>query len=294
MPNLKQAARAMIASTLLWYIFIPEITISQTRGPTYASPKAEKIIEKVLAAHGGLSKWRAAKTMRFTGIELYSVELTEGMSEWDRWGWSEQTFELATRRGYHDLPIEKASLGSDGKRIWSRGLQGGNPPGARYESIFYFINLPWLTQDPGVHIADPGVGKLPNDAQEYITIKLTFAPGVGNTKDDYHLLYIDKETFRLKATQYVVTYAALLDLLGFPPEKTSFGPLVRIFDDYVTVAGLTVPSRYRTYGADGEQLFGIHLISNIQFGIPLDESRMKLDLADVIDTSNPSQRMVSK
>ena len=224
MLYLKQAVRLMVTSTLLWCIFIPEIAISQTRGPTYASPKAEKTIEKVLTAHGGLNKWRTAKTMRFTGIEMYQVELAEGMSEWDRWGWSEQTFELATRRGYHDLLIEKARLGSDGKRIWSRGLQGGNPPGARYESIFYFINLPWLTQDPGVHIADPGVGKLPNDSKEYITIKLTFAPGVGNTKDDYHLLYIDKETFRLKATQYVVTYAALLDLLGFPPEMTSMGP----------------------------------------------------------------------
>ncbi len=136
MLYLKQAARLMVTSTLLWCIFIPEIAISQTRGPTYASPKAEEIIEKVLEAHGGLNKWRTAKTMRFTGIEMYQVELAEGMSEWDRWGWSEQTFELATRRGYHDLLIEKARLG------WQKNLEsrfaGRQPAWGQVREHFLF------------------------------------------------------------------------------------------------------------------------------------------------------------
>ncbi len=139
MLHLKQIVRSLVASTLFWCIFIPEIAISQTRGPTYASPKTKQIkqiIEKVLTAHGGLNKWRTAKTMRFTGIEMYQVELAEGMSEWDRWGWSEQTFELATRRGYHDLFIEKARLGWQ-KNLESRS-EGRQPAGCQVREHFLF------------------------------------------------------------------------------------------------------------------------------------------------------------
>jgi len=99
-------------------------------GPTYASPKTKDVIESMLKAHGGLEKWRKAKTIRYTDVMfLPIIEIQEGMAEWDRWGVSKETFELTSRRGYHDLPFEKAQLASDGKKVWSIGLQlaGGNP-----------------------------------------------------------------------------------------------------------------------------------------------------------------------
>ena len=263
--------------------------------PTYASPKTKDVIGRMLEAHGGLERWRQAKTIKYTNVMfLPIIDIQDGMSEWDRWGCSDETFELTSRRGYHDLPFEKAQIASDGKKVWSIGIQGGNPPKVRYQGVFYFVNLPWLTQDPGVHLGEPGMAKLPGDDKDYITIKVTFVEGVGNTAEDYHLLYIDPENYLLKATEYIVTYAALLDMLGLPPEMTSFGPMLRVFDDYVTVGGLTVPSRYRTHDPQGKTMFGVHLLTRVEFGVPFDESRMRMTAGAVIDNSNGKQRASSK
>ncbi len=108
------------------------------------------------------------------------------------------------------------------------------------------------------------------------------------------MLYIDPENYLLKATEYIVTYAALLDMLGLPPEMTFFGPMVRVFDDYVTVDGLTVPSRYRTHDPEGKTMFGVHLLTQVEFGVPFDESRMRMTAGAVIDNSNGKQRAAPK
>jgi hypothetical protein len=249
----------------------------------------------MMRAHGGWEKWRGAKTISYTNIAFIPViPLQEGMSEWDRWSWSNETLELERRRGYHDWPIEKGRIESDGKKVWTVDLpQGGNPPAMMFQNAFYFINLPWMTQDPGVRLGKPNRKKMPleEDDKQYITIKMTFE---GKTEEDYHLLYIDPETYLLKASEYMVTYAALLDAVGLPPDVKAMGPLVRIFDDYDTVDGFTIPSRYRTYMIESKTLFGLHVIANPKFSAPFDESRTLMPQNAVIDNSSATVRMSKK
>ncbi len=79
-------------------------TAEDKSGPTYASPKTKDVIERMLEAHGGLERWRKAKTIKYTNVMfLPIIDIQEGVSEWDRWGCSDETFELTSRRGYHDL-----------------------------------------------------------------------------------------------------------------------------------------------------------------------------------------------
>ncbi len=50
------------------------------------------------------------------------------------------------------------------------------------------MNLPWLAADPGVNLNEPGTGRLWDDPIEYITVKMTYEQGMGDTPDDYYTL----------------------------------------------------------------------------------------------------------
>lgn len=243
-----------------------------TAGEPIYTRGTPEIVRELIEAHGGMPPWRQAPTVGFR----------------DRWsnpdgsGWETVvTVEQDSRRAYLDFPASGASITWDGERAWSVGWEMPIPPRFLALLNYYFVCLPWLTQDPGVNLTVEGPVKILDDPTEYTAVRMTFDEGVGDTPDDYYVLYIDPETERLHGCKYVVTYEALL------PEGIEHTPEhILVFEDWTTTAGLIVPTRFTIYDLDGSVYSGCE-ISEWSFGRPFDEARMEMPEDAVVDTSTP-------
>jgi hypothetical protein len=239
------------------------------------SESSREIIAAMISAHGGMEKWRSAPTVSFEDHFLPAGAQKPTVSQ--------VTVEQGPRRTYLDYPETNARIAWDGKQAWSENWQVPIPP--RFIALlnYYFLNLPWLTMDPGVNLGEPGKAKLWDDPTEYVTVKMTFGAGVGDTPDDYYILYIDPQSHRLKACEYVVTYASLL-----PPGVKASPPHILIYEEFASVEGLVVPVRYSTYEKN-HTLYATCEVRNWSFKKPFDATRMTIPPGAVIDTSSPKR-----
>lgn len=238
--------------------------------PDAQALRGPQIVQDMVAAHGGLGAWRAAPTVSFAdefGVPGQPAQV------------SQVVVEQSSRRVTMDMP-DGSSLAWDGAKAWSTGWESPIPPRFLALLNYYFLNLPWLTQDPGVQLGEPAAGSLPGDATEYVTVMMTFEPGTGDTPDDYYRLYIDPNTKRLKACAYVVTYQALM-----PPGIESSPEHLLVYDELTSVQGLLVPSRYTIY--DDGAIYATCAIRDWAFDKPFDAARMTMPADAVVDTSTP-------
>ena len=246
-----------------------------TPGPEVTPAHSEKgVVARMIEAHGGLEKWRSAPTVSFED----TLQPPEGPPLTSR-----VSVEQRSRRAYLDFPEMGARMAWDGEKAWSENWQGPFPHRFFALLSYYFLNLPWLAADPGVNLSEPGTGKLWDDPTEYITVKMTFEPGVGDTPDDYYILYIDPDTYRLRAAELSVTYADIL-----PPEVDAIEEIA-VYDKFATVEGLVVPMKCSIYGKDRSP-FASWEWRNWSFDRPFDESRMVMAADAVVDTSSPITR----
>lgn len=256
------------------YFSIPE---TATAEDVLHEVKAEDIVKKMVKAHGGLEKWLNAPTVSFTHTSyLFLPPDEEGRTYYDNWRHFQVTVEPQTSRGYVLLPLENfARIAVAHGTLWSQGYDRKK----KYKSsplvvMYYqysFINLPWLTQMPGVNLEYMGVKSLPQDTKSYHTVKMTFAPESGREHPGYYILFIDPETFLLKGTRHTAILPILpggatdLDIPVFPQ------PYYRLFDSHINTSGLIVPASYQSYSTDGKVLLSIHLITNPSFEEPFNE-----------------------
>ena len=238
-----------------------------------AAESEQEIITAMVAAHGGIEKWRSAPTVSFEDSFLPASANSPQISQ--------VTVEQGRRRAYLDYPGTNSRMAWDGKQAWSENWKAPFPP--RFAALlnYYFLNLPWLSMDRGVKLGKPGKAKLWDDPTEYITVKMTFNEGVGDTPDDYYILYVDPKNHRLKACEYIVTYAAIL-----PPGTKATAPHILVYDKMATVDNFVVPTRYSIFDKN-HSVVGTCEIRNWSFKKPFDVSRMTRPAAAVIDTSKP-------
>ena len=239
--------------------------------PAAGTGDAHEIVARMIAAHGGMETWAAAPTVSFTE-EFRSGEADSGFP-------GRVIVEQGPRRARLDYGGMQAYW--DGAKAWSVNWAIPTPPRFLALLNYYFVNLVWLTRDDGVNLGEPGTAKLWDDPTEYITVKMTFDPGVGDTPDDYYVLYIHPETHRLHANEYIVTYESLL-----PEGATATDPHILVYDEYAEVDGLVVPTHYTIYETD-QTIYGTCVFSDWSFSDPWDESWMKMPEGAVIDTTQP-------
>lgn len=242
--------------------------------PAAAETGAE-VCARMVEAHGGMEAWNGAHSIRFT--DRMTPAGGSGAPS------SQVVVEAGSRRATIDYPDMDMSLAWDGEKAWSTNWKMPMPPRFLALLNFYFVCLPWLTQDPGVQLGAPGTATLWDDPKEYTTVRMTFGEGVGDTPDDYYLLYIDPETHRLAGCEYIVTYAALLG-----PDMEHTPPKTLLFESWDTVDGLLVPTAYTIYHADHEPYFSCE-IRDWSFDQPFDESRMTMPEGAVVDTTSPTR-----
>jgi hypothetical protein len=238
------------------------------------APTASEPVNRMIAAHGGLDTWKAAPTLSFEDSLLPTGAPTAMVSR--------VTTEMSTRRAYLDFPAMKAQVVWDGEKAWSVNWKGPIPPRFLALLSFYFLGLPWLTTDPGVNLGEPGAGTLPDDPTQYITVKMSFGRGVGDTPDDYYRLFIDPETHRLKAIEFTVTYADLL-----PPGVAAIKEY-GVYEAYQTSEGLLVPARLTVYSDQWEKRSTLEW-RDVSFRRAFDESRLPMPPNAVVDASRPTR-----
>lgn len=243
-------------------------------GPQYASEESRQVIEAMVDAHGGIERWRAAPSIRFDNI-MYNP-----YHEPDQFGWwiAHEVIDQKTRQVWQDWPMNDAAIGFDGDKVWSTNWKMGNPTPSMVHFFYYFMNLPWLTQDDGVQLSEVTRFDWPNLAEDLYRVEMRFddAPDVGKSYKDFFVLYIDPESHRLVAYQYANGYQPLLDVMNMPEGKEVFGPLWRVITRYEEVDGLLFTTAWRTMPGPNERIVGNHVIMNVDVSQPFEHERAKM------------------
>ena len=233
--------------------------------PVHSVPS---IVQQMIEAHGGMEAWESAPSVYFE----------------DLWGegpmWSQIQVEQGNRRASIAYPGTEMRMAWDGEMAWSANWEAPMPP--RFFALlnYYFLNLPWVTLDPGVVLEEIGTTLLPDDPVEYRTVKMTFEDGIGDTPDDYYDLLIHPETHRLHANRYIVTYSSIL------PEGIEHSPEhLLIYDSWETVDGLVVPTSFTIY--EEGNVYATCQIRNWSFQKPFDALQLEMPAGAVVDDSQP-------
>ena len=269
-----------VPSLILATMVITTVTVGCARKETprerikadAATRSVPGIVRDMVAAHGGMDPWSGAKTVSFEDEFLVPGSPPTV---------SRVTVEQGRRRAHIEYPATGSMAAWDGDSAWSKNWKAPFPPRFAIHLNYYFLNLPWLTMDPGVKLVEEGTGRLPRDSTEYATVLMTFEPGTGDTPNDYYRLHIDRESKQLKGYEYVATYRAIL-----PPGVSSSPENVLVYESYDTVSGLLVPTKYTIYGPK-QEIVGTCTIRNWSFELPFGSSRVEAVPGAVMDRSTP-------
>lgn len=99
----------------------------------------------------------------------------------------------------------------------------------------YFAELPFKLQDPGTQLEIVKDHKMLGNFIP--TARLSFDAGIGDTPDDWYLLYKDPETRLLKAAAYIVTYHQ-------SPEKAGQDPHAILYAKYREVESVMIATEW--------------------------------------------------
>lgn len=233
-----------------------------------------QLVLRTIEAHGGLEAWYSAPT------SAYSWEYSNVGSNM-RFK-SYLVADNNTRQVYHDLltlgtpdnaePVE-GRFAWDGTNAWISPdtLRQPNP---RFWATtgYYFESIPFVLADPGVRYE-----RLPEqnlDDVSHDMVKVTYDDGVGDSPGDAYTLYVNKESGLVDAIRYTVTYGRNRPEPGQPVRESLF-----YYQDYVTVDGLTVATRFRGFrfvdGVKGD-FRNEAWASDISFRQPFDAAKLQM------------------
>jgi hypothetical protein len=262
---------------------LPSLALAGT-GPSYASPAAREVIEKMVDAHGGMDRFREASAVQFA----CRFKVHFGGDNWVPFS-GKVTADPRTRHVYATLLNPDGTQGRiayDGRKAWSAGsLQGLGRAPARMTAWrdLYLYALPFMTQDDGVRFGEPKREKMPIGDVDCIAIRMTFDAGAGDTPKDWYVLYVDPATSRLRAAQYVMTYTALMQ-----DGAKSSPPSVFVWEKTATVNGLVVPTQYTVHWA-GDRSVAVKegVIEDWAFDGAFDRSQLVMPADGTPDLSTP-------
>ena len=159
----------------------------------------------------------------------------------------------------------------DGDTAWLSPEDAKVPgPPARFHVLTwpYFMAAAYKLDDSGTQHeyakAEPvtaGFGK------SQTGVKITFDSGVGDTPDDWYIAFVDRETNRLSALAYIVTY-------GKGQAKAEEQPGIILYEDFEEVDGVPFATTWKFHHWDRDtgvgDAKGSATLSNIEFVTPPD------------------------
>ncbi len=181
--------------------------------------------DRLLEAHGGPGWYSTPGIETRITIELGGVRALEGT----------MLFEPATGRCRIAL-ADGAVMVFDGQEAWApEGV-----PRSRFHTLTwpYFMGIPWKLRDTGAQVAQEL--DRPLGGKDLPTARLTFSSGTGDTPDDWYVLFEGRDSHRLEAVAYIVTY-------GKSAEEAEETPSLGVYSDYHEVQDLLLPGRMDLY-----------------------------------------------
>ncbi|WP_024768856.1 DUF6503 family protein [Aquimarina macrocephali] len=121
--------------------------------------------------------------------------------------------------------------------------EDANDKGARFD-IFtwtYFFGMPYKLNDPGSKLELENMRAL--NEVEYQTARLTFEKNIGDSPDDWYIIYTDPKDHTLQATVYIVTFGSKGDIT-----KAEDDPHIIQYQDFKTVEGIPFATKWKFYG----------------------------------------------
>lgn len=266
-PSISPGPRRLAVPATLALLFAaacaPPAEDAGTGPETAAEPAAGAEAEAAIppfaaaveAAHGA-EAWRSHQAFAADTVLFYGgQQVFEGTI----------TFTPDAARTRTERAADGALLVFDGATAWVSPADAEWPM-ARFHALTwpYFAAAPFKLADPGSHLEPLGERDLLGTPHE--AARLTFDPGVGDSPDDWYVLYRDPATDRLAAMAYVVTY-------GRTAEEAEQEPHAIVYGEFVDVEGVQVPTVWQLYNwseeesVDGDPLGRLEL-SNLRFVEP--------------------------
>jgi len=242
------------------------VRLAAEAGARLEASDGGRVVLRAIDAVGGLHTWYATPTSAY-GWEYANVGSNLQFKSY-------LVADNSSRRMYHRLvslgdyqaaePIE-ARFAWDGTDAWMWPAEVERVNARFWASTgYYFSSIPFVLADPGITYE-----ALPDEELDgvlYDMVKVGFEAGIGDASDNY-TLYVDKETDRIRAIRYTVTF-------GGRPAR---GETLFYYDDYVTVDGLTVPTHFVGHSfADGQKgdFRNEAFVTDISFSEPFDEAQL--------------------
>lgn len=170
--------------------------------PANAEAKGRQILAQVVEAHGGLERFRSFGTLTYHTDGLpYSATAPLDF---------DHTADLIARRHRMEGRSAKGAFvtGSNDTQGWTTDADAlGIQPRWVNHGNSYFVLMPFVFADPGVHVCR--VGERVYDGQTYDAIAINYDHDRGDTSDDDYILYIDQSTRRLRLIDFSVTYGPM-------------------------------------------------------------------------------------
>lgn len=230
--------------------------------PTSSAPATPvgDFVEPIQAAHG-LPAWRARQAIQADiKVEFGDQVVLAGTLLFETW--------------VGRVRIERtdgAVLVFDGQDAWVWPADA-KADAARFDLLTwpYFVAAPMKLADPGTHITQ--LDPMPLRDNEILpAARLTFDSGVGDSPDDWYVLYRDPRNGHLVAMAYIVTYG------GKDLQEAQKEPHAITYGDFETIDGVTISTRWQFWLWDANK--GIH-------GEPL--GRAQLSRVRFVDRPDPS------
>jgi len=125
----------------------------------------------------------------------------------------------------------------------------------------YFFAAPYKFSDPGTNIN--AIEERPLTGKSYPSFKLTFGENVGDSPDDWYVVYQDRESDLLVGMAYIVTYSKSQD-------KAEEDPHMITYELYQKMASYPIASQWKfwSWNQEGElkKQLGEANISNFKIG----------------------------
>lgn len=231
-----------------------EVPDADEAAPEEVDEQAAAFAGPIEAAHG-LDAWRAQEAVAADVTVTFG-----GSTALD----GRMTFTPDMGRARLDL-ADGTVVVWDGQGAWV-SPESAEMQGARFHVLTwpYFLAAPMKLRDPGTHLEPLGTKEL--EGKSYDAARLTFGEGVGDSPDDWYVVYRHPETNRVAAMGYIVTY-------GTPLEQAEAEPHAIVYDDYRQVDGVAVPTTWsfrlwsEEQGVHGDPI-GSATLDNVRFVTP--------------------------
>lgn len=196
--------------------------------------EAGRVLAQAIDAHGGLRRWLEAGNVSFFFDYRSLTDASRRMN-------THQRVDLWSSRAVHESRQGEVRFGWDGQAAWIEPNANAFPLPARFWALtpYYFVAMPFVLADPGANFE-----LLPDeelDGQRHRVVKVTYDAGIGDSPDDYYIVYLNADSHRVAGLRYIVSYPGFFEPGEHSPEK-----LMR-YTDVRSVQGLLVAHRYDTY-----------------------------------------------